>query len=288
MRENLYTYVNAANWNDLSFDLNKAYVCAKFSELVYEYKPTELKDRTTLYEIDDETLQKYKNIREFNQQLRNSDFNLLFIVESKKSVTIGISLFRVVIVASRGTTVKKDWLINLNFFKSRGCNLYKLDFHLGFHGIALNTLKKIHDRLAQEDAPIYFTGHSLGGALTGILYFYFRSNCNCKGHFSILKRNTICAYSFGMPKFATKKHEIFDNLYHIYNNKDGVPATPPKSLGYVQSGNQFELSTEGLTSLENKKFISFGEFMSIVFRGEIVKEHIMKKYLLLLKTLIQN
>jgi hypothetical protein len=288
MRENLYTYINSVDWEDTSFNEKKAYVCAKFSQLIYEYKPTNLSDRTSFYEINDITLAKYKNISQFNSALRNSDMKLLFIAETKDSITVGISAFRVVFVASRGTGVKKDWQINLKFWKTRACNLYKLDFHAGFHNIAIKTLVKIHERLAREDAPIYFTGHSLGGALTGIIFFYFRSKCNCKGNFAILKKNSLCAYTFGMPKFSNIDHETFENLYHIYNPIDGVPATPPKSLRYSQNGKQYELSHNGLTRVDNKKFISFKGFMSIAIRGKLVKEHIMERYLSMLQKLIQK
>ncbi|UPT69959.1 MAG: lipase family protein [Flavobacterium sp. JAD_PAG50586_2] len=286
MRENLYKYINAADWNDTSFSVTKAYVCAKFSQLIYEYKPTSLNDRTSFYDINDETLRNYKNISQFNSLLSNSDMNLLFIAEDRHSVTVGISAFRVVIVASRGTAVKKDWLINLNFPKNKACKLEKLNFHRGFHNIALKTLDKIHKRLAREDAPVCFTGHSLGGALTGILYFYFRSNCNCRGSHAILKRNSISAYTFGMPMFSNKKSPTFDNLYHIYNQKDIVPAIPPKSLKFQQNGIQYEISVSGLNKVENHKFINFKKFIKLIFNGKVVKEHVIENYIAMLQNVV--
>lgn len=283
IEDNLYKYINQVDWLDKNFNGNKAYVCSKFSEIIYKYKPKNLNDRTYFYEINPQVLEEHPNIREFYNLLFNSDFLLLFIVETPSSVTIGVSFYRAIIVASRGTSYWKDWGINLKFLKTKVCLRLKLKFHFGFNTIAINTIEEMYSILESKGIPIYFTGHSLGGAISGIFYYYFKNNCNCHINYRLSNDNANSAYTFAMPKFRNKKLlDVFNGLFHIYNPFDLVPRTPPGILGYCNSDNEYELTSSGLQLKIIRKKMTFLQIIKTILKGKIIKEHIIENYISML------
>jgi len=273
MKENLYNYINKANWTNKIFDENKAYVCSKFSQLVYGYKPKDVVNRTEFYEISENVLAENINIRQFRDQLFNNDFILLFILETPSSVTIGISIYKAIIVASRGTSYWKDWGINVNFLKNDICKFNNLKFHRGFNKIALIKIDEVYKCLKKQKAPIYFTGHSLGGALSGIFYYNFTNSCLSNN--SLLIQNIKSAYTFGMPRFCNK--DIFTGLYHIYNPIDIIPRIPPKIFGYCNLKNEYELTQISLKPRVNRSCTSLIQLFRIIIRGG--REHKLYRYI---------
>ncbi|MFD2917124.1 lipase family protein [Psychroserpens luteus] len=288
MKENLYKYINKADWKNTGFCENKAYVCSQFSKLIYNYKPTDKKDRTNFFEINEETLSKNPNISAFNTFINNFDFRVIFIFENKDSVTIGLSINRAIIIASRGTSYWKDWGINLNFFKATVCNIEKLKFHRGFNKIATKTVDKIYKKISAETAPIYFTGHSLGGALSGIFYYNFTTNCNCIKDVRLKNNNKISGYTFGMPRFSNKTVNKTDSLFNLYNPLDIVPMTPPKAFGYKNQKSEYELSELGLELRQERKRIKTLKKLSVIFKGKATKEHNIDRYISFLHPLVNN
>lgn len=206
--ENLYKFINRENWTNDSFSTTKAYVCSEISRLVYEYKPQKVKDRINIYEIDQHTLKsENQEVQRFISLLFNRDFRVLFIIETNKIITFGISFGRVVIVASRGTSYWKDWFINLNILKVQTF-LPKLKLHKGFNDIAEISQYTAWSKIFDKSEPVYFTGHSLGGALSAVLFFKFK-NQKKRG---INPDNIKSAYTFGMPRIANRNVPQFDNI----------------------------------------------------------------------------
>lgn len=286
MEENIYKYINKSDWKSTEFCENKAYVCSNFSRLIYDYKPTELNDRTKFYEINDDVLSKHSGIKDFNEFISNLDFSLIFIFETKDSITIGLSINSAIIIASRGTSYWKDWGNNLNSFKTKVCNLEKLKFHKGFNKIATKTIDKIYEKISNKTVPIYFTGHSLGGALSGIFYYNFISNCNCIKDVTLKNQNKISGYTFGMPRFSNKTLIQTDSLFNLYNPLDIVPMTPPKIFGYTNQKSEYELSELGLELRQERKRIKTLKKLSVIFKGNATKEHNIDRYISFLHPLV--
>ena len=150
------------------------------------------------------------------------------------------------ILAFRGTEADfKDILTDVNFLKNQ-TNDGKYKMHGGFwEGInkiwgvsgppkmqgkiqvdiigpegVLSEMEKLPKGL-----PIYYTGHSLGGALATIAAY---------------RRNPTALYTYGSPRVAGKELAKFINdpasNFHIYrfvNSTDIVPRVPPTGFGHV-------------------------------------------------------
>jgi predicted lipase len=71
------------------------------------------------------------------------------------------------------------------------------------------------------NAPIYFTGHSLGGALASLAAAEFAK-----------KYKLAPVYTFGKPRVGNKKYaEWFNSIltgYRVVHYHDAAPATPPR------------------------------------------------------------
>lgn len=277
MKDNLYKYINKSDWKSIAFCKNKAYVCCRLSKLIYSYKPTKLNDRTKIYGINDIDFSEDLGIKEFRILISNLDFRLIFIIQNKDFIIIGLSIHRAIFVVSRGTSYWKDWVNNLKLFRTRICYMKNLKFHTGFNNIAIKTIDGIYKEISNETAPIYFTGHSLGGALSGIFYYYFTSSCNCIRN--VMLKNEISAYTFGMPRFSNKTLKQTDSLFNLYNPLDIVPKTPPKIFGYTDQKCEYKLSESGLEISKEYEHIGLLKAIKVVIKGNVAKEHSIEKYL---------
>lgn len=92
----------------------------------------------------------------------------------------------------------------------------------------------------REYSHVYFTGHSIGGALAVIAMLWLRD-----------PKNTSC-YTFGSPRVGDKEFKQHtDNhykLYHVVNNSDVITKLPLKLFGYRHSGEKIYINKYGLVS----------------------------------------
>ena len=128
---------------------------------------------------------------------------------------------KVLILAFRGTEIteyadiKADIKANLEEVSIAG---HKVLVHSGYwraFGYVKDSIGlKLKDYA--DDYQIYFTGHSLGGALATVALKYFSSNASG------------ACYTFGAPPVGTKDFEnnIKTPLYRIMNHLDVVPGLP--------------------------------------------------------------
>lgn len=162
-----------------------------------------------------------------------------------------------IVVAFRGSSNIQNWIINLStnmvaYSKCSGCKV-----HNGFNtawGLAkttvlaqLQTLRAIH-----RNAPIYITGHSLGGAIATI------SATDLKEIFG----NIHTVLTFGEPRvgnadFSTYFMGVAEN-YRVVHYGDIVPHIPPSSFGFVHQG--FEVWYD--KSMKSYKTCAYGETKS--------------------------
>jgi len=136
-------------------------------------------------------------------------------------------------MAFRGTNELADWLDNVNLFRE---SVLFGEFHRGFWnsvediwGViytkyeALNSIKK---------RPLFFTGHSLGGAMATVAAARF-----------IHKDLPFTAvYTFGQPRVVDRNTSRIYNLeagnrhYRFQNNEDIVTRVPARLMGYSHVG----------------------------------------------------
>lgn len=125
------------------------------------------------------------------------------------------------VLVFRGTDELKDWAINMNVPLKKIGRGAKV--HGGFKRALYQIWKEILLELEQLRSPVYYTGHSLGGALATIAAF---------------KRPPHQLYTFGAPRVGNQA--FLDNFgsikfYRVVNHMDIVPAMPPR-IQYRQHG----------------------------------------------------
>lgn len=163
-------------------------------------------------------------------------------VETGNSVTSLVKIRNVVIIASRGTAFFhevmrpfRDVAIDLDAWHiPYGNPLHR--YHFGFLEEASASLP--HIRVAYEaicagsPLPIYFTGHSLGGALSAVMDRLWETNWPRE------KRTTIV---FGCPRFGNRATVDLRPVRSLERKGDPVPRLPPKFLGYANANSRVPL-----------------------------------------------
>lgn len=111
--------------------------------------------------------------------------------------------------------------------------------HRGFKREADRIWEPLEKILAENTKPIWFTGHSLGGALATIA----AGRCVL----SSIPSHPEALFTFGSPRVGNKRFINFVKLNHFrwVNNNDIVTRLPPRWLGYRHSGKQLYLDAQG-------------------------------------------
>src|SRR3990167_2402905 len=143
---------------------------------------------------------------------------------------------RVNIVSFRGTKDIKDILSDIAAIKTRASKC---------HGFILY-LRKIRDLLLKNfkskrnlTLPIYFTGHSLGGAVASLYLMKTKQKLGEK----LINHDNFQLYSFGQPRPGSKIFEnsfysqkFANNVFLIQRHNDCVPLVPWFNLGFRHCG----------------------------------------------------
>jgi hypothetical protein len=132
-----WSHINSIEWRSSGFDLNKAYVCALFSELAYYRIPDfELKNANRINVVPSfayhDAVRKGRR-DDFDQLMRSADFGQYFVVIRRCAIIVGVRTPNVIIISIRGTKYLYDWLVNFRAakyqFQGRGGEVL---FHKGF------------------------------------------------------------------------------------------------------------------------------------------------------------
>lgn len=111
--------------------------------------------------------------------------------------------------------------------------------HSGFNQEVDDLWPLLEQGLVQITKPLWFAGHSLGGAMATI----------CAGRCKLSKsiRSPEGLYTFGSPRVGDRRYCHFVKLEHYrwVNNNDIVTRVPPPWMGYRHSGHEVYLNTFG-------------------------------------------
>jgi len=158
--------------------------------------------------------------------LSNNEVQCALIITTKKSLKkFGVLVFR----GTKGNLT--SWIAN---FKSKKASWPKGGFvHEGFKTIFFEMWKEIQTVLDNFDIPIFYTGHSRGGALATMLASL---------------RPPRALYSFGSPKVGDKNFVATLNnvpVFRVVNNQDIVTTMPPSilPLKFKHAGKLYFLNT---------------------------------------------
>lgn len=107
--------------------------------------------------------------------------------------------------------------------------------HRGFKTEVDDLWPMLETALMDNDQPLYFCGHSLGGAMATI--------CSGRCFLSHIETDPIELFTFGSPRVGDKRYINYVNMdhYRFVNNNDIVTRVPPVLLGYRHCGHEVYL-----------------------------------------------
>jgi triacylglycerol lipase len=123
--------------------------------------------------------------------------------------------------------------------------------HRGFKREVDDLWPRLEQALKNNHLPLWFTGHSLGGAMATI--------CASRCQLSYIKSNPRSLYTYGSPRVGNRQYINFVSYeaYRWVNNNDIVTRVPPWWLGYRHKGQEMYLDSRGeiqrLTTIQRMK-----------------------------------
>jgi triacylglycerol lipase len=111
--------------------------------------------------------------------------------------------------------------------------------HRGFKREVDDLWPVLENLIAVDKRTLWFTGHSLGGAMATIA----AGRCFLS-HIPAVPKGV---YTFGAPRVGTKRYinSVEVDLTRWVNNNDIVPRVPPTWLGYRHTGTRIYINTYG-------------------------------------------
>ena len=111
--------------------------------------------------------------------------------------------------------------------------------HRGFKREVDQVWPYLEEELVNNEKPMWFCGHSLGGAMATI--------CAGRATLSHIPGETEELYTYGSPRVGCNRYINHVKLKHYrwVNNNDIVTRMPPSWLGYRHGGQEFYLDNAG-------------------------------------------
>jgi triacylglycerol lipase len=111
--------------------------------------------------------------------------------------------------------------------------------HRGFKREVDDLWPRLEQALVNNRLPVWFTGHSLGGAMATI--------CASRCKLSHIESNPRSLYTFGSPRVGNGRYVnyVHYEAYRWVNNNDLVARVPPWWLGYRHKGQEVYLNAYG-------------------------------------------
>jgi hypothetical protein len=230
----LWTLVNdpSVNWADDTQNWKKAYLFACLSELVYLHMSKyELRGKQRYKVIPSAALRfLLENSLELDLgQVMADAADVPVAFPDNATLVIGIFDFKqFIVVAVRGTMKRLNMILD-ELTIDLDPKKYWIDnraYHTGFYDDAKGALADLVKAVGSRDKPVYFTGHSMGGAISGLLP-------------SIWPKETLrlmTPYTFASPRFGNDFVADTYKNYAYVRAADPVPHLPARGMGYRTSG----------------------------------------------------
>lgn len=183
----------------------------------------------------------------------------------------------------RGTNELADWLDNINVFRT---NVLFGEFHRGFWKSVEDVWDVLFPRYQElrndNKRPLFFTGHSLGGAMATI----------AAARFVHEDRPFTSVYTFGQPRVMDRatariyNSEVRKRHHRFQNNEDIVTRVPARLAGYSHVGDCLYIDSDGSIKDDPGFWYKFldtveGAMESLMESGRVgaVQDHDMNKYM---------
>ncbi len=111
--------------------------------------------------------------------------------------------------------------------------------HRGFKREVDDLWPKLEHVLRENEKTLWFTGHSLGGAMATI--------CAGRCKLSEISSNPQGLFTFGSPRVGNRRYINYVKIHHYrwVNNNDIVTRVPPPWMGYRHGGHEMYLNAYG-------------------------------------------
>jgi hypothetical protein len=231
----LWMLVNdtSVNWADDMQNWKKAYLFACLSELVYlRMSKFELRGKHRYKVIPSAALrfllESDMNIDLSQAMIDAADVRAAFT--DSESLLIAIFDFnRFIAVAVRGTMTRLNKILS-DLTVDLDAKQYWIEsraYHVGFYDDAKGALGDLVTAVGAQGKPVYFTGHSMGGAISGLLPSIWPKEEPLR---------LMTPYTFASPRFGNEfVAETYKNYAYV-RAADPVPHVPTRSMGYRSSG----------------------------------------------------
>ncbi|MFT2110134.1 lipase family protein [Marinomonas sp. 2405UD68-3] len=176
-----------------------------------------------------------------NLKAKDEQFISVFSADKNSAQAALIEHENYLSFAFRGTDEIADWIDNINAFSTQA--LFG-SFHRGFWNALMDVWAVLYDRCnmlqQQKKRPVFFTGHSLGGAMATI----------AAAHFIQQDKPFSSVYTFGQPRALTRETAQLFNMecqsrfFRFHNNNDLVTRVPARLMGYSHVGSYLYISEE--------------------------------------------
>lgn len=155
-----------------------------------------------------------------------------------------------IVVAIRGSSNIQNWLDNLNFelvpyppCAATNCKVHK-GFYEIYKALSTNIIPQVAAALQRHPtAPLFVTGHSLGGALATLTALELTPRVGGR---------PVYAYNFGEPRvgcpaFAQHALKVLPEKtqYRIVHKADPVPKVPFREFGYLHVPREIFYDNDG-------------------------------------------
>ena len=149
--------------------------------------------------------------------------------------------------------------------------------HRGFKREVDDLWPLVKDHLVEDGRDVWFTGHSLGGAMAMI--------CAGRCELDDIPIHPVQVVTFGAPRVGTKRyvtHADLDILRWV-NNNDVVARVPPMWMGYQHAGKLRYLDADGVLRKLSRKAIAedrWRGFVEGLKRGRVdnLQDHLILDY----------
>ena len=154
--------------------------------------------------------------------------------------------------------------------------------HRGFKREVDDLWPRLEQALVTNERTLWFTGHSLGGAMAAI--------CAGRCKLSHIASNPEGVFTYGSPRVGNRRYVNYVRLpfYRWVNNNDIVPRVPPPWLGYRHAGMEIYLDRNGKISnarglmRARDRFWGFWRTLRR-FRVDHFSDHLMSEYIRAIK-----
>ena len=183
-----------------------------------------------------------------------------------------------VVVVFRGTEPDEWNDVKANFDVTKAVAETVGWVHRGFKYEVDDLWPRLEQVLVSNCRTLWFTGHSLGGAIATI--------CAGRCKLSAIRSNPRALFTYGAPRVGNKRYVNYVKLefYRWVNNNDIVPRVPPVWLGYRHSGQELYLGAKGqirsVTGWQRSKDLVRGLLGGLMQRRlDWISDHLLDEYI---------